>query len=348
MVLAISTVRDAMALNTGTGYQVESATPAPDPAHMVAQQWGLHIQLAPRCHAADLEAQPEDTTTVRTRIPSVRSSTLDPLPQAVHIAAPPRAPPPQRPMAFHRSSGAAVQVRDAPANVRGADQSLHLKVIQSRRRQYETPQSSPQCFCIHEADEDKPAFLISLDFPHTMESFIGMMVTPGYALIDTGAQHGVIGLKEYQGLCERLAAVGLKPKQLPTFLAKAVGVGGTTEFLQTVEIPVGIQGVSGVVNMNVIESELPPLLPIPFLKRLGMLYDAEDGLVTWKNLGYRISEVETLPSGHVAIDLLEFPPGGWICPHQTPGKMVQNPDRATTRAGAGQTTRRRRAAQPRP
>ena len=85
-------------------------------------------------------------------------------------------------------------------------------------------------------------------------------------------------------------------------------------------------------NMNVIESALPPLLPIPFLKKLGMVYDADAGLVKWKKLGNRVSEVETFPSGHVAIDLLEFPSGGWICPHETPGKMVQNPDSATTRA----------------
>ena len=90
-------------------------------------------------------------------------------------------------------------------------------------------------------DEALPSLAISLDFPNTLESFIGMMVTPGYALIDTGAQHGVIGSKEYEGLCERLAEVGLKPRQLPTFMAKAVGVGGSTEFLLTVEIPVGIQ-----------------------------------------------------------------------------------------------------------
>jgi len=85
-------------------------------------------------------------------------------------------------------------------------QDRYSQVIQSRRRQYapsvvdlplasggsSTPPvvdlplasgGSPtvQCFRIHEAecDEDSPAFLISFDFPHTMETFIGMMVTPG-------------------------------------------------------------------------------------------------------------------------------------------------------------------------
>ena len=95
---------------------------------------------------------------------------------------------------------------------------------------------------------------------------IGMIMTPGYGLVDTGAQHGVIGSREYAALCKCLAERGLKPRMLPTFAAKAVGVGGCTEFLQSAEIPIGIRGVSGVVTMHVVESELPFLLPMGFQK----------------------------------------------------------------------------------
>ena len=43
---------------------------------------------------------------------------------------------------------------------------------------------------------------------HTVHSvLIGLFVTPGLALIDTGAQHGVIGRPEYDALCECLAAL---------------------------------------------------------------------------------------------------------------------------------------------
>ena len=82
-------------------------------------------------------------------------------------------------------------------------------IIQSRRRQYvrpvsDLPLSSGGCFLTvlcPRTDEDPPAFLVSFDFP-SLESMIGMLTTPGYGLVDTGAQHGVIGSKEYAALCD--------------------------------------------------------------------------------------------------------------------------------------------------
>ena len=54
------------------------------------------------------------------------------LPAAAHVAAPPpRSPPPR---------GAEVSIREATANERmAAQEDRHLRVIQSRRRQYEPP-----------------------------------------------------------------------------------------------------------------------------------------------------------------------------------------------------------------
>ena len=252
----------------GTGYQGKSvSTP--------------QIQLAPRCHAADLRVRP----------------TAPPCSQ--HIAAPPRAPPPQRDAHEPQSSWCGREVATDPTS----DHRYSL-VIQSRRRQFVQPVSAQpykdfesnrmSCRCKAEGDvdcpkgssgtlsgqcpdpvvdEDPPAFIVSFDFP-SVESMIGMLTIPGYGLVDTGAQHGVIGSKEYTALCDCLAERGLKPRTLPTFAAKAVGVGGCTKFLRSAEIPIGIRGVSGVVTMHVVESELPFLLPMPFLKSLGMNLDA--------------------------------------------------------------------------
>ncbi len=160
---------------------------------------------------------------------------------------------------------------------------------------------------------------------------IGMLTIPGYGLVDTGAQHGVIGSKSYTALCDCLAERGLKPRTLPTFAAKAVGVGGATQFLQSAEVPIGIRGVSGVVTMHVVDSELPFLLPMPFLKSLGMNLDAMRDKIVWQKLGNRTSDVVPMSTGHIAIDLMEFPPTGWQCPHQASSSMVQNPDRTATR-----------------
>eukprot|EP00973_Karenia_brevis_P021330 2932634-Karenia_brevis.AAC.1 len=76
---------------------------------------------------------------------------------------------------------------------------------------------------------------------------IGIVVTPGYALVDTGAQHGVIGEKDYDQLCTRLQSFGLKPRILPTWQAVATGVGGEAKFIKTSEIPTAIKGVCGTV-----------------------------------------------------------------------------------------------------
>ena len=67
--------------------------------------------------------------------------------------------------------------------------------------------------------------------------FTGLVVTPGYALLDTGAQQAVMGKREFDDLVERLRVFGLKPNVLPTNTRGGAGIGGTTEFLATVEIP---------------------------------------------------------------------------------------------------------------
>eukprot|EP00973_Karenia_brevis_P045276 6272364-Karenia_brevis.AAC.1 len=72
---------------------------------------------------------------------------------------------------------------------------------------------------------------------------IGIVVTPGYALVDTGAQHGVIGEKDYEELCTRFKSFGLKPRILPIWQATATGVGGETKIIKTVETPTAIKGV---------------------------------------------------------------------------------------------------------
>ena len=46
--------------------------------------------------------------------------------------------------------------------------------------------------------------------------FIGLSVTLGHALIDTGAQHGVVGIELFKHLYDFLNQHGLKPRKIPT------------------------------------------------------------------------------------------------------------------------------------
>ena len=141
------------------------------------------------------------------------------------------------------------------------------------------------------------------------EAFIGLVVDAGFALVDTGAQQGLVGDKEYAQICDRLAESGLKPRILPTFQADAVGVGGTTKFQLTAEMPCAIQGVNGTLVIHVVKGRLPLLLPMCFCKKLGMVLDTRVNTSEWTNI-HKTSQLQELSSGHLVTDTLEFPPGG--------------------------------------
>ena len=99
----------------------------------------------------------------------------------------------------------------------------------------------------------------------TEEIFIGLQVCAGHAVVDTGAQHGICGEKQWEWLRQQLAVRGLKPRKVPTLGVDAVGVGGRIGFKAAYEVPVGIGGSSGLLTINIIANDIPILLPINFM-----------------------------------------------------------------------------------
>ena len=65
-------------------------------------------------------------------------------------------------------------------------------------------------------------FLLLFTYP----TFVGLQVTPGFGLVDTGAQHGVVGLKAYEEHTKALKVHGLKPREVETLKLQAAGIGG--------------------------------------------------------------------------------------------------------------------------
>ena len=65
-------------------------------------------------------------------------------------------------------------------------------------------------------------FLIFFSFP----AFVGLLVTPGFGLVDTGAQHGVIGRRAFEEHVKALRVHGLKPREVETLKLQAAGIGG--------------------------------------------------------------------------------------------------------------------------
>ena len=145
--------------------------------------------------------------------------------------------------------------------------------------------------------------------------FVGLTLATYLGLVDTRAQHGVIGMDQYEKICEYLSEFhNLKPRLLPTTRGGATGVGGDSELVLTAEVPTAIQGISGTVKLNALEESIPLLLPISFSKHLGMILNMPEHNFHWKHIG-ESQKYEEMPTGHIAVNCFEFPQGGWKHPH---------------------------------
>ena len=132
----------------------------------------------------------------------------------------------------------------------------------------------------------------------------------------TGAQHGVVGKPAYDKLVRELSKHGLKPRQISTLKLEAAGVGGTAKFMLSAEVPVAIAGVSGILTVHVVNQDIPVLLPIGFCQSLGMILDLNKHHIQWTTIGKTSSLHTSHDAPHMSINILEFPPTGWVNPYQ--------------------------------
>ena len=103
--------------------------------------------------------------------------------------------------------------------------------------------------------------------------FNGLTTSPCHALVDTGAQQGVVGLWHFQRWIICLAmCFDLKPmfRQVPS-QAEAGGIGGSAKVIAVCEMPCGIAGLNALTSWVVLDESdpdqrVPPLLPINLLK----------------------------------------------------------------------------------
>ncbi len=65
-----------------------------------------------------------------------------------------------------------------------------------------------------------------------------------------------------------------------------------------------VTGHAGVIKFTILEDDIPPLLPIGFLRQLGAQIDLTN-IVRWAALDGASSPLVSLSSGHVAVDLLQ-------------------------------------------
>ena len=113
---------------------------------------------------------------------------------------------------------------------------------------------------------------------------------------------------------EKLAACGLRVKWTGK-QAKAHGVGGQAVVKGIMAIPLGLAGTSGLLEATVVEGDIPLLLPVKLLRQLQSVIDLENSFIHFSSL-QRSTQLHCLPSGHVAIDVLDFGAEGFRCPEQ--------------------------------
>eukprot|EP00435_Cladocopium_sp_Y103_P071135 s185_g36.t2 len=168
------------------------------------------------------------------------------------------------------------------------------------------------CFVAAGHFDDKPAVESCAEPEPCSPLFFGLTTAPCLGVVDTAAQDGLIGSRALTRLKEQLSLCGLQVKWTGK-QAKAHGVGGQAKVLGIVAIPLGIAGSSGILEATVVEGEIPLLLPIKMLRQLHAVIDLEQSCLHFPRMARSIS-LSTLPSGHIAIDILQFEDGGFKCP----------------------------------
>ncbi|CAE7806642.1 GIP, partial [Symbiodinium necroappetens] len=128
--------------------------------------------------------------------------------------------------------------------------------------------------------------------------FVGVTTADHQALVDTCAQEGLIGKPALLRLCDALRAQGLRCLWLDK-VAAARGIGGSAKTVGVVELPLGLAGVSGVLEATVVAEDVPLLLPVSLLRSLGAVLDFPGEKLTLTAVPVDMA-MQALPSGHPA------------------------------------------------
>ena len=144
--------------------------------------------------------------------------------------------------------------------------------------------------------------------------FIGLTTSPSTAVVDTAAQDGLIGRPALERLKQQLGAVGLQISWTKK-RAKAHGVGGPANVVGIVAIPLGLAGTTGILETTVVENDVPLLLPVTLLDSLQAVIDVHAEKMYLRRID-RTVELIRLPSGHLAVDVLNFGSEGYRHPEE--------------------------------
>ncbi|CAJ1429454.1 unnamed protein product [Effrenium voratum] len=118
-----------------------------------------------------------------------------------------------------------------------------------------------------------------------IEEFTGITMQSHQGVVDTAAQGGLIGKRALENLQGELKRHGLKVNPLQK-TGKARGIGGQASVCGMAEVPLGIAGINGVLEVTVVEESVPLLIPISLLTALESIIDLHDMKIEHPFTGY--------------------------------------------------------------
>ena len=99
-------------------------------------------------------------------------------------------------------------------------------------------------------------------------SWTFVTLRPGEVLWDTGAQERVVGKQQLDIWCKLLTEHGLQVELSQEKPESGSGIGGMTQPIGVVYVPVGLAGCNGIIRFTVVEQDVPPLLPVGMTRTL--------------------------------------------------------------------------------
>ena len=175
------------------------------------------------------------------------------------------------------------------------------------------------------------------DFPPKQEELLravyaGVQVNGFEAVVDTAAEQCIIGSSAFDALKDELASVGLRPVPVRQAATPCAGIGGRAKLMGVHDVPTCVAGLLGILRFTVIADTVnfvtPPLLGISCLETIKANIDLDTNLYTTPD-GHT-TLMRRLPTGHRAINMLDFGMTKWKLPqqHQVRGRdPFRLPDR---------------------
>ncbi|CAE7918025.1 unnamed protein product, partial [Symbiodinium necroappetens] len=161
-----------------------------------------------------------------------------------------------------------------------------------------------------------------------LQIFAGIRVSGSQALVDTAAEDAVIGSIAADHLQQELRRWGLRC--LPVSQDQPIpcaGIGGSAKVCAILDVPTCVAGILGVVRFSVVEDsasfQTPPLLPISYLEAIHSILDLGKNRLYTPD-GHE-SPMVRLPSGHRAINVLDFDQTPWELPASFRGPSGVDP-----------------------